>query len=273
MPVYNAEKFIIRALETIAAQTFQEYELLLLDAVSTDTTMYFVQKKMATDHRIRMVSKKDNGIYNAMNEGIRLAKGEWVYFMGADDGLYDENVLGNIVQYLTSENDIVYGNSIWMPENIKEEGEWTANVFIKANINHQRIFYKRILFEEFGAFNTRYKVAADHELNIRLFCNSQIKKQYVSVTVANYHSCGFSAQKTDEAFYEDWDKIVLKNFRPYLPKKIIYGTQGTYIRYLFDKKENYKALRLLLRHFMRIRSLGFVKLMLQYLLRRLHYAR
>jgi glycosyltransferase involved in cell wall biosynthesis len=273
MPVCNAEKFVGQALKSIAAQTFREYELLLIDGMSTDSTALIIRNMMAADSRISLYIEKDQGIYDAMNKGVLLAKGDWVYFMGADDEFYNENVLNNIVSHLTSKNDIVYGDSIWMPENKKEQGQWTADLFIKANINHQRIFYRKTLFEKFGAFNTKYKVAADHELNIRFFCNCQIKKQYISEIVANYHSCGFSARKTDVAFYEDWDRIVLKNFRTYLPKKLIYGSQGTYIRYLIDKRENHQALKLLLKHFIRTRSLGFAKLMLQYYLKSLQYSK
>jgi glycosyltransferase involved in cell wall biosynthesis len=264
LPILNAERFVSKALTSIVAQAFKNYEVLLLDNQSTDNTLVAVKAFATGNSRFRVISEADYGVYDAMNKGIRLAKGEWIYFMGADDELYDVNVLDMAAKYFTSEYDIVYGDSIWMPENRKEEGEWKTSVFIKANINHQRVFYRKALFEKYGAFNTKYKVAADHELNIRFFCNIKINKIHVPQFVAYYHSGGFSARKMDVAFYEDWEQIVFKNFQSYLPKKTIYGSLGTYIRHLIDKKENYKALKVLLKHFTRTRSLGFVKLTLHY---------
>jgi len=263
IPTFNSEKYIPALLKNITGQTLHDYELVIIDNVSVDNTITLI--KEFTHHiDINIISEKDNGIYEAMNKGIKNATGEWLYFMGTDDIFDNENVLQSVYPFLTSENDIVYGDSIWMPKNIKEEGEWTYPVFINRNINHQRIFYKRELFRQYTGLNTKYKIASDHEMNIRLFCNDSIRKKYIPIAIARFHSGGFSSNKTDEAFWADWDKIILKNFKSHLPKKIIYGSLGAYIRYLVDKKKYTKAIALLCKHFYHTRSLGFVKLMLDY---------
>ncbi len=263
---FNSEKYIPAIVNNIKAQTFNDYELVIIDNVSADNTIALI-KEFADNINVNIISEKDKGIYDAMNKGISNAKGEWLYFMGTDDCFADEDVLQNVYPFLKKENDVVYGDSIWMPENIKEEGEWGYPVFINRNINHQRIFYRKELFQQYGALNLKYKIASDHEMNIRFFCNSAIRKKYVPVTIATFHSGGFSSNKTDELFWEDWDEIVLKNFRPYLSKKIIYGNLGTYIRYLTVKKQYRKAMWILGKQFYHTRSLGFLKLMGTYFLR------
>jgi len=82
MPVYNAGQYIETVLQNIAAQTFGDYELLVLDALSTDHTKTVVEAKQREDPRIRIVSEKDNGIYEAKNKGVAIAKGKRNYFMG-----------------------------------------------------------------------------------------------------------------------------------------------------------------------------------------------
>lgn len=259
-------QFLPAALESILQQDAANIEVLLIDNSSTDGISDYTANLNGRQSPIKLIVGKDKGIYDAMNKGIQLAAGKWLYFMGADDTIADDNVLQQILPELTEANDIVYGDCIWMPEGRKEEGEWSYHRFITANINHQRIFYKKSLFEKYGFYNIKYSIAADHELNIRFFCNKAIQKKYLPLTISRYHSGGFSAQKFDEAFWNDWDDIVLKNFKPYLPKKIIYGSLGTYIRHLADKGNFKKAISLLCKNFYHTRSLGFAKLMAQYLL-------
>ena len=265
--VYNEAYRVDGFLKYLSRQKYTDFEVVFMDGDSKDDTLNLLRSSEYTNLNLQVHSQRDDGIYDAMKLGITKAKGEWLYFMGADDQFANEDVLDNVHPYLKDGYDIVYGDCNWMQENIKEFGEWTANIFIKANINHQRIFYRKSLFEQYGSFNTKYKVAADHELNIRLFCNPEISKKYLPVTIANYHSGGFSAQKTDLAFWEDWDTIILKSFKPYLPKKVIYGSLGTIIRYQIAKKEYTKAFSLLWKHFKHTRSPGFILLMMQYFIK------
>lgn len=187
--------------------------------------------------------------------------------MGSDDLFYDNLVLKNIFQNLDDKTDVVYGDVCWRPSGIIEKGEWTPEIFINTNINHQRIFYRKSLFEKIEHFNINYKIAADHELNVRIFCNDKIRKQYLSIIVAKYNSQGFSANKTDEKFWEDWDRIIYKNFKTILPRKLIFGSLGTYCRHLIEKKQFFKALKITAKVFINTLSFGFILLMIKYTLK------
>jgi glycosyltransferase involved in cell wall biosynthesis len=254
---FNASSSLERTLESIACQKCNNWEVLIMDGNSTDNTKDIVDL-FSSKLSISWFSEMDDGIYDAMNKGIKRAKGEWIYFMGADDVLNDKDVLTNIFAEAIYEN-IVYGDIIWLPSNIKEEGKWSHRKFLNQNINHQRIFYQSSLFSEYGDFDTRYKVAADHELNIRFFCNPKIKWKYVPVLVGNYHAYGFSANKTDEVFWDNWESIVLKNFSAYLPKKEIYSSLSWYCWYSIQQKKYRKAFKLFCKIYSRNFSFSFLK--------------
>jgi glycosyltransferase involved in cell wall biosynthesis len=264
MPVYNAEKFIGQALENIAAQTFKDYELLLLNGASTDATTAIITERKRTDHWIRLITEKDRGIYDAMNKGIALAKGEWIYFMGCDDAFYNEHVLTNVSRQLLDDLDIVYGDVLWMPDEIKERGDCKPEHLLHHNINHQRIFYRNSVFQQWGTYNLQYKVAADHELNIRLFCNNRIRKKYMPLTIAKYNAVGFSAGKLDEDFWTNWKEIFSRNFSAHLPQKELYSKLGWYCRYQLGKRNYRKSFVLFCDVFLHTLSLGFVLLTIRH---------
>lgn len=260
MPVYNAGQYIEAVLQNIAAQTFSNYELLVIDALSTDHTKAVVEAKQKKDTRIRIISEKDTGIYDAMNKGVALAKGEWVYFMGCDDGFFDTSVLEKLSLLLSNDHDVVYGDVLWVPDEVIEKGICAPAELINRNINHQRIFYRKELFQKFGGYDLQYRIASDHELNIRYFCNDAIRKQYHPVTVARYHSGGFSANKLDDVFWKNWKVIFRTNFAQHLPLKMMYDKLGWYCRWLIDQQQYAKAIPLFFDVLLNTLSPGFVKL-------------
>src|SRR5688572_23331397 len=94
IPTLNSEAHIRRSLESVLHQSFPNFEILIVDGLSVDQTLSIVQQE--NDARITTYSEKDHGIYDAMNKGITLAKGKWLYFLGSDDVLYDNNVFQDV---------------------------------------------------------------------------------------------------------------------------------------------------------------------------------
>ncbi len=262
---FNAEHDIAKALDSIFSQSFTNFQLVIMDAMSSDGTISIINKSCDGDKRLTLVQSKDKGIYDAMNKGVGYAAGDWLYFMGADDTLANNRVLDAVSAYLVSENDVVYGDSYWMPEQVKEEGEWLPAILIKRNINHQRIFYRKTLFANYGFYNIEY-LYANWIVNIRLFCNKAVNKKYVKLDVANYNSGGFSSNRGDELFWKNWDGIILNNFRPLLSKKEVYGSLNIYCRYLIDRGEFKSAFKIMLKNFKHTYSIGFINLVLAYFL-------
>lgn len=257
IPTYNAAESLERALDSLSIQNFKNFEVLIIDSLSTDNTIE-IAKKYTENLFLNIQSEADQGIYDAMNKSIKIARGEWLYFLGSDDRLSSPDVLSTIVMNIKEDSNIIYGNSVWWPENVREEGEWDYYQLMKRSINHQRIFYQRCLFKNLGNFNTHYIIAADYEMNIRFFCNPAVNLQYIDTEVAYYHSGGFTANKIDENFWDDW-KVISKNFRPYLSKREIYLSGGWYCWYNLNKKKYKKSLIIFASIFFKTFDISFLK--------------
>jgi glycosyltransferase involved in cell wall biosynthesis len=243
-----------------------------MDSMSTDNTKAIIEIKQLADKRINLVSEKDNGIYDAMNKAIQLAQGEWLYFIGSDDAFFDRHVVETIASSFNEQYDLVYGDVLWIPDQISESGACKPGDLINRNINHQRIFYRKDLFKQYGNYDLQYKVASDHELNIRFFCNNNIRKKYLPVTVSKYHSGGFSANKMDIIFWSNWKQIFHTNFSQHVPERELYNKLGWYCRYNIDQHHYGKAFVLFCDVLLHTFNPGFVQLTLRQLIKSFRFS-
>lgn len=207
IPTFNSGKTIKRCIDSIVEQTFHDWELLVMDGVSTDDTLTVVRPY--NDPRIRMYSEPDKGIYDAMNKGILEARGEWLYFLGSDDYLHDETVLEDVATHLSKEYKVVYGEVEAPQLGERHRGEWSIND-IDYNRCHQAIFYHRSVFKKYGLYNLNYSLYADHDLNIKWLLDSHARTKYVDRLIANYSNGGASATKQDIGYIRDYEWNVLK---------------------------------------------------------------
>lgn len=269
LPVFNAHQIIHDAILSIRNQSFGDYELLIMDNESTDDSISLVREFYKEDTRLKIITEKDTGIYDAMNKGICKSTGQWLYFMGADDCFENVDVLQKVKGSILADTDIWYGNIIFSPAGNKESGTWPLEKLITHNINHQRIFYKRNIFDKHTPFDTRYKVAADNELNIRLFCEPQLKKQYADVDVARFNTTGFSANRWDDLFWNNWKQTVKEPFTHHLPASVIYGSLKKYYWHMVLKKEYATAFMLFLKIIFHTDSLSFLKSNLSFVFKKM----
>lgn len=192
---FNGAKTVQRTLDSILFQDFQEWELVIVDGLSTDGTVEIIGDNARRDPRIRFISERDRGVYDAMNKGIGLAKGEWVYFLGCDDWLLDRHVLQSVFSEPGIAGlDLVYGNVISASYKGPYDGAFTLDKLLSRNISHQAIFHKRTLFDRVGNYNLRYKAHADWDLNIRCFTDAGIRTGYIDRLIAEFGADGISSQ-------------------------------------------------------------------------------
>ena len=204
IPTYNSEALIKKSLQSILIQTYTKYEVLVIDGKSTDKTIDVVTEIAKNHKQVTYISEKDKGVYDAMNKGIELAKGDWLYFLGSDDTLRDKNVLQKVIAVLEQKNcDVLYGNVIKSGNNSIYAGEFTYRMLNERNICHQAIFVNKSVFNRIGNFNLKYKVLADWVHNFRWFFNPEIKHKYTDLVIANYSDGGFSATSQDVPFRKD----------------------------------------------------------------------
>lgn len=170
---YNAQKRLGRCLDSILSQKTDDVELIIIDGGSKDQTCSIIEDyKSIVDYSI---SEKDDSIYHAWNKGVKIAKGDWIMFLGADDCL-TPGAIRKIMQYLSSINyyecDYVSAKINYLDEQgqlIKIIGKaWCWMEFRnKMTVAHVGSLHSRMFFNEIGLFDTSYKICADYELLMR----------------------------------------------------------------------------------------------------------
>lgn len=171
---YNAEKVIQQTMQSVMNQSYTDIEYIIIDGASTDGTMELV-KKYADEKRVRYISEPDNGIYDAMNKGIRLATGDYLEFLNAGDVFVNNDVIKSVVQKIEANPaDVMYGDIIYeYPDkttSVRIYGQFCSSLFyylLGDCINHQAIFARRECFEK-NIFDAEYRICADREWMMRV---------------------------------------------------------------------------------------------------------
>ena len=229
----NAGEKLQRTVESIIRQTCTDYEIVIKDGGSVDESLNL----LPDDPRITVVRKKDSGIYDAMNQAVLEAQGEYVYFLNCGDAFHEETVLQTISDEIDRKNrqdgdsnqrdggktpDIVYGNIYDMLTRSMVSSNPSMDAFgCYRNVPcHQACFYKKQLVSE-HPFSLEYQVRADYEQFLWCFFKARAALLYVPVLIADYEGGGFSESK------RNLKKSALEH------KKIVstYMTKGQLIKY------------------------------------------
>ena len=160
---YNNIIGLKKTVESVIRQTFPNYEYIVIDGGSTDSSCSILESYR--DRIGVIISEPDSGIYDAMNKGWRLAKGKYCLFLNSGDIFADEAVLSDIQIQLDSTSDIVYGCHLWgslfgARWNPKKDFR-IRDIFTHTPISHQATFIKKSLLEKIGGFKTQYTIIAD----------------------------------------------------------------------------------------------------------------
>jgi glycosyltransferase involved in cell wall biosynthesis len=202
IPTFNAAQTIAIALESVLQQTFQDYEVILVDGQSTDATLEVV--KSYKSDRVTWISELDKGVYDAMNKGIQHAKGKWLYFLGSDDYLLSNAVLKKVQDRLqTVKNKVAYGNVLingntgWAINGQVYNGKFSFQKLLKSNICHQSIFYNTSFIKKHQLqYDLKYPISADWDFNIA--CRTRTKFTYMHIVIAVFNAGGISSETTPE---------------------------------------------------------------------------
>jgi glycosyltransferase involved in cell wall biosynthesis len=198
-PSYNSGKYLEHAIKSILKQDYENWEHIIIDGGSTDNTMSVLDKH---PHLI-WISEPDKGIYDAMNKGIKMAEGDLIYFMGADDELLPGTLKRIVDETEDSEFDVIYGD-VWSSRfGGRYGGEFNKQRLYQNNICHQSIFFRKNLFEDVGDFNLKYKSHADWDHNLRWLLNKKINYKYVDCVISKYADGGYSSINFDTVFARD----------------------------------------------------------------------
>jgi glycosyltransferase involved in cell wall biosynthesis len=195
--VYNAQATIASCIESVIGQNYPHIEYIIVDGGSTDNTLQIIDQYR---HVVSLIiSEPDQGIYDAMNKGLKLATGQVVGTLNADDKLADSQVLSAIAQAFASSNaDAVYGNLNFINQQGDITRKWVSSRCVINSFNwgfmppHPTFYCRTTLFEKMGFYSLQYGSAADYELMVRFMYLYKIDCYYLNKVLVHMLTGGVS---------------------------------------------------------------------------------
>ncbi|MBS9383924.1 MAG: glycosyltransferase [Dolichospermum sp. BR01] len=191
--VFNGEKYIEQTIQSVINQSYANIEYLIIDGGSTDETVNIIRKY---DDQINYwISEPDKGIYNAMNKALCVATGDWIFFLGSDDILFNAEVIHKFIFCQKDiDVDIIFGDVIFS-NNYYFKSKLNYKMLVGNTLHHQSCFYRKYLFNDFR-YQDNYKIGADYELNLKIYTQNGSYK-YISSPVSIFRYEGESSRNRD----------------------------------------------------------------------------
>ena len=199
--VFNGQNTIKDTVKSVLTQDYPDIEHIIIDGASTDGTMQVIQSY--SDRIAHIVSEPDQGIYDAMNKGIKLATGDLVGILNADDFYASSDVISTVVkQFEISQVDSVFGDLVFVKPDALDQ---VIRYYSSAKFHpkqfaagwmpaHPTFFVKRWAYEQYGLFKTDYKIASDYELLIRFLAKYQLSYRYIPKVMVKMRAGGVSTK-------------------------------------------------------------------------------
>jgi glycosyltransferase involved in cell wall biosynthesis len=224
VPTLNVAATLRACLDSLAAQTATDFEVVLVDGGSQDGTAAIVAE--LTDRlgaRLAFHCGTDQGVYDAMNRGVGLARGEWLLFLGADDALFAPDTLAQVSAFVAEHqpSHLVYGDVVMRSGATRYGGVFDLDrLLFEKNLCHQSVFYRRELFAGIGPYNLRYRIWADWDFNIRCFSNPALVTRHMDLVVARYNDAGGLSAREDEELKRRLPVFILASIEPTFGEKL-----------------------------------------------------
>ena len=197
---YNAESTIEQTINSVLDQSFKDFEYIIVDGGSTDKTLEIIE-----GHKEKIdivISESDQGPFDAMNKGIRASSGQLIGILNSDDW-YESDTLELVVNACSNSDGktIFHGLCKYIDQGKEEKIlSYHHDVLPQHSIAHPTCFIPAALYEEFGLYDTSYKIASDYELLLRLY-EAGVSFHRIERVLANFRSGGITTQQNSK--YED----------------------------------------------------------------------
>lgn len=194
-------------MQSIINQTYQHRECIVIDGGSTDGTMDLLKKY--ENRMTKIVSERDNGIYDAMNKGIKLATGDVIGILNSDDIYNDATVIESVANAIMENSvDSCYADLVYIDKNNPDKviRYWKSCIYKNGLFRsgwmppHPTFFVKREVYEKYGCFNTDFKIAADYELMLRFLERHKISTYYIPEVLIKMRMGGMSNRSLKNLF-------------------------------------------------------------------------
>ena len=181
---FNSMVTIEKTLLSVANQSYENIEHIIVDGNSKDNTIDICK---SYSHISKILSEPDKGVYDAFNKGIKLATGEIIGFLNADDVFYSEKAVEDLVNaFSNNEADIVYGNLDYVNKEEKVIRNWISKPYVKGLVKnawmpaHPTFYCKKEVYDRLGGYNDSFKIAGDFELCLRFLEVNKVSSYYLN---------------------------------------------------------------------------------------------
>ena len=213
--VFNNKEYLERNIQSVLNQTYDNVEHIIIDGGSIDGSLDIIRKY---EDKLNWTSEKDNGLYDAMNKGIRKANGEWIHILNSDDYYYSNDALEKVVEKL-DKNYFHYCTMIHEYAHKRKVYKHSPKgLNYSAYIPHMTLLVSKEQYEEIGEYDTSFKIAADHDFILRLM--KRYKPRFVDIPLAVMRMGGLSS-RNQIATFREFKQVTIKNgFNPFLAQLI-----------------------------------------------------
>ena len=204
-----------RTISSVVSQKNKQFEYIVIDGGSNDGSANYIESKNSNINY--WVSEKDSGIYNAMNKGIKKAKGEYLLFLNSGDELYSDVVLSENINHLHTE-DLIYFNIHQIFDNstniYKYPKELDYKTFLLGTIGHPTTFIKRSLFAKYGMYDESLKIVSDWKFFFLVVVKFKVTYKKVDKILSNFYNDGISVINT-ELNNKERNLVINTDFKEY----------------------------------------------------------
>ena len=213
---YNDQLGLQKTIESVISQTYTGIEFIVVDGDSSDGSKGIIDQY--SSQITKWVSKKDKGIYHAMNKGIKMATGDYLLFLNSGDSLIDLEVVKTVSNEMTDNKDLYYGD-IYFKRKDKTTKETfpetlTFDFFYYNNLSHQATFIKRTLFDDLFLYNESYKIAADWEFFIYAICKANVSYRHLPIYITLYDGTGISSNEKNKEIITNEREMTINKYFP-----------------------------------------------------------
>lgn len=216
-PSYNNARTITDTFESILKQDFKNIEYIVVDGNSSDDTVNLIKKYESLFYgRMKWISEPDKGLYDAMNKGIKMATGDIVGILNADDLYHHPDIISKIVsEFKANDIEALYGDLIFVSRrNINK----TVRYYSAKNFNiskfkfgfappHPTFFTYKKNFDKYGYYRTDYKISSDFELLVRFLYVNKLKAKYLPAVFLKMRTGGLSTNKKNQIIINTIEQV------------------------------------------------------------------
>lgn len=240
---YNSGKTLVDTIQSVLRQNYNDVEYIIIDGASKDNTVSIIKEYEAQfNGRVKWITEPDNGLYDAMSKGIRMATGDIVGILNSDDFFTSNDVLQKVAQAFVEdcELDAVYGDVHFVhPSNLNKCVRYYSSKVFKRSLMkmgfmpaHPSFYIRKECFEKYGLYRTDYKIAADFEFLLRVIYKARIKTKYLPIDMVTMRTGGASTSGLDSH-----KRIMKEHLRAFHENGIYTNRLLLSLRYIYKIEE------------------------------------